>query len=76
MNNVVFTSILATLCEIIPLTLLYAAIRNIGSLKVSIISNLEIPTAMVVSFYLLKESVTLLQVAGAVLIILAVYLIR
>ncbi|MEY8000120.1 DMT family transporter [Clostridium sp. Mt-5] len=68
--------VLAVVCEIIPLTLLYAAIKDIGSLKVSIIGNLEIPTAMLLSFFILGESMTLLQVLGAVMVIYAVYNIR
>lgn len=67
---------LAVLCEIVPLTLLYAAIKHIGSLKVSIISNLEIPTAIIVSFVVLKESVSIMQIIGAVFIFYAVHLVK
>jgi Permeases of the drug/metabolite transporter (DMT) superfamily len=67
---------LAVLCEIVPLTLLYAAIKHIGSLKVSIISNLEIPTAIIVSFVILKEAVSIMQIIGAVFIFYAVHLIK
>lgn len=67
---------LAVLCEIVPLTLLYAAIKHIGSLKVSIISNLEIPTAIIVSFVILKESVSIMQIIGAGFIFYAVHLIK
>ena len=68
--------ILGVFCEIIPLTLLYAAIKHIGSLKVSIIGNLEIPTAMFLSFLILKEPLSLLQVFGAALVIYAIYSIK
>ncbi len=68
--------ILAVFCEIIPLTLLYAAIKDIGALKVSIVENLEIPTAMLLSFFVLGESVTLIQVLGAVLVVYSVCSIR
>lgn len=71
-----YTTILAVICEIIPLTLLYLAIKHIGALKVSIIGNLEIPTAMILSYLFLNESVSILQVAGAALVIYAVYSIR
>lgn len=67
---------LAILCEIIPLTFLYEAIHYIGALRVSIISNLEIPTAMIVSFILLKESVLITQIIGALLIFYSIHLIR
>ena len=76
LDGLTYIIILAVLCEIVPLTLLYAAIKHIGSLKVSIISNLEIPTAIVVSFVILKESVSIMQIIGAVLIFYAVHLIR
>ncbi len=68
--------IIAVFCEIIPLTLLYAAIKSIGSLKVSIIGNLEIPTAMLLSFFILKEPLTPIQIFGAALVIYAVYNIK
>lgn len=69
-------SILAVACEIVPLTLLYASIRLIGALKVSIINNLEIPTAMLLSFVFLGEKVTLMQVTGAMLVIYAISLLK
>ncbi|NMM64481.1 EamA family transporter [Clostridium sp. P21] len=75
-ESFIYIVILAVVCEIIPLTLLYSAIKYIGSLKVSIISNLEIPTAMIVSFFVLKEHVYLTQIIGAGLIVYAIYLIR
>ena len=71
-----YTTILALFCEIIPLTLLYAAIKHIGSLKVSIIGNLEIPTAMLVSFFILQEQIGSMQIVGTVLVIYAIYMIR
>ncbi|AKA70807.1 DMT family transporter [Clostridium scatologenes] len=75
-NAFTYVAALAVICEIIPLTLLYASIKYIGALKVSIISNLEIPTAMIVSSFILKEQVTFTQVIGALLIVYAVYFIR
>ena len=71
-----YTSVLALFCEIIPLTLLYAAIKHIGSLKVSIIGNLEIPTAMLVSFFVLHEQIASMQIIGTVLVVYAIYMIR
>lgn len=71
-----YTTILALFCEIIPLTLLYAAIKHIGSLKVSIIGNLEIPTAMLVSFFILHQQIGNMQIVGTVLVIYAIYMIR
>ncbi|MBU3110856.1 DMT family transporter [Clostridium lacusfryxellense] len=71
-----YTVILAIFCEIIPLTLLYAAIKYIGSLKVSIIGNLEIPTAMIVSFFVLNEQIAFMQIIGTVFVVCAIYMIR
>lgn len=71
-----YTAILAIFCEIIPLTLLYAAIKHIGSLKVSIVGNLEIPTAMLLSFFVLHEQIAIMQIIGTSLVICAVYMIR
>ena len=71
-----YTTILAIFCEIIPLTLLYAAIKRIGSLKVSIIGNLEIPTAMLVSFFILHEKIGNMQIVGTGLVVYAIYSIR
>lgn len=71
-----YTTILAVICEILPLTLLYAAIKRIGSLKVSIIGNLEIPTAMILSYIFLHEPITVLQLIGALLVFYAIYNIR
>lgn len=75
-DSIFYIIVLALVCEIVPLTLLYTAIKYIGSLKVSIISNLEIPTAMIVSFLILKEQVQFSQIMGAILIVYTVYLIR
>jgi drug/metabolite transporter (DMT)-like permease len=71
-----YTTILAVFCEIIPLTLLYAAIKRIGSLKVSIIGNIEIPTAMIISFFILHENIGIMQIVGTVIVVCAVYMIR
>jgi len=76
LESLTYIIILAVCCEIVPLTLLYASIKHIGSLKVSIISNLELPTAIIVSFVILKESVSIMQIIGALLIFYAVHLTR
>lgn len=75
-ESFIYIIILAIFCEILPLTFLYAAIKYIGALKVSIISNLEIPIAMLTAFIFLNEKITFIQFCGSLLIIYAVYLIR
>lgn len=71
-----YTIILAVFCEIIPLTLMYAAIKKIGYLKVSIIGNIETPTAMLLSYFVLREPISFVQIIGAILVFYAVYIIR
>jgi drug/metabolite transporter (DMT)-like permease len=73
---IAYTAVLAVLCEIVPLTLMYAALKRIGSLKVSIIGNIETPTAMLLSFLILKENISLIQIVGAALVFYGVYIIR
>jgi drug/metabolite transporter (DMT)-like permease len=75
-SMLLYTTILSLFCEIIPLTLLYSAIKYIGALKVSIIGNLEIPTAMLVSFFILHEQIGIMQIIGTVLVIYAIFMIR
>lgn len=71
-----YSLILAVFCEIIPLTLLYSSIKYIGALKVSIISNLEIPTSIIISFFLLKEKISIIQLIGTFVVIYSVYSIE
>lgn len=76
LKSLIYIFMLAAFCEIIPLTLIYDSIKKIGALKVSIISNLEIPTAMLISYIVIKESMSILQIVGSILIIFAIYLIK
>jgi drug/metabolite transporter (DMT)-like permease len=75
-DSAVYIVLLAIFCEILPLTLLYAAIKHIGALKVSVISNLEIPTAILLAFLFLSERISEVQLLGSVLIVCAIFLIR
>lgn len=75
-KSYIYIALLAVVCEIIPLTLLYSSIKIIGSLKVSIIGNLEVPTAMIISFFIMHDSISITQVAGASLIVYAAYIIE
>lgn len=54
---------------------LIVGLRNIGSTLTSILGDLEPPVAMTVGVLALGESVTVVQVAGLVLIVLAVTII-
>lgn len=68
--------ILAVFCEIIPLTLLYAGIKHIGAVKVAVISNLEIPTSILISYFMLKEGISATQLLGVFIVIYSIYLIK
>jgi len=72
----IYIIILAVFCEILPLTFLYSSIKYIGALKVSIISNLEIPTAILVSFIFLNENISIIQLFGCAIIVYAIFLLR
>lgn len=75
-NLTIYTITLAVFCEIIPLTLLYAAIKRIGSVKVSIIGNLEIPTSILISTYLLNNKMDMPQIIGTVMVVFSVYMLK
>ncbi|WDC85527.1 EamA family transporter [Caloramator sp. mosi_1] len=67
---------LALFCEIIPLTLLYAAIKHIGPVSTSIISTLEIPSSAILGFLFLKETLSLIQVFGIVVVVLSIIYLK
>ena len=74
--SIIYIVLLAIFCEILPLTMLFAALKLIGALKVSVISNLEIPTAFVMAYLFLNEKITVFQLFGSALIVCAIILIR
>ncbi|MDO6355505.1 DMT family transporter [Caloramator sp. CAR-1] len=69
-------ALLAVFCEIIPLTLLYAAIKYVGPVTTSIISTIEIPSAAVLSFIFMGERLNIIQVIGIILVIICVILLK
>lgn len=69
-------ALLAVFCEIIPLTLLYAAIKYVGPVTTSIISTIEIPSAAVLSFIFMGERLNIIQVMGIILVIICVILLK
>jgi drug/metabolite transporter (DMT)-like permease len=75
-DSIIYIVLLAIFCEILPLTMLYASLKLIGALKVSVISNLEIPTAFVMAYLFLNEKITVSQLFGSALIVCAIILIR
>jgi len=75
-DSIIYIAALAVFSHVIPLTMVYSAIKSIGALKVSIIGNLEIPTAAFVAYIALGEKLTLMQIVGSALIIFAIVLIQ
>jgi len=69
-------AILAFFCEIIPLTLLYSAIRLIGPVKASIISTIELPISAVISFFMMHEKLLPAQSAGIILVLASIILLK
>lgn len=75
-DSFIYIAVLAIFCEVLPLTMLYAALKLIGALKVSVISNLEIPIAIALAYLFLNERITPMQLAGSAMIVCAIILIR
>ncbi|KRQ86397.1 EamA-like transporter family protein [Caloramator mitchellensis] len=81
LSNVSFESVknaalLAFFCEIIPLTLLYSAIKYIGPVTTSIISTIEIPSAAILSFVFMKEYIDSVQMIGIFLVVACVIMLK
>ena len=70
------TAVLAVLCGIIPSILFYEALKSIGSIPVSIIGTLEIPIAALLSFFIMKDSLTLVQVCGIAVSLISVIILK
>lgn len=72
LSSFINAGLLAFFCEIIPLTLLYEAIKRIGPILTSIISSLELPSSAIVAFVFLHEKLSLLQILGILIVIYCV----
>lgn len=69
-------ALLAFFCEIIPLTLLYEAIKRIGPVSTSIITSLELPASAIIAFLFLNERLSLTQIAGILIVVYCVMKLR
>ncbi|SKA85128.1 Threonine/homoserine efflux transporter RhtA [Caloramator quimbayensis] len=74
--SILNAGLLAFFCEIIPLTLLYAAIKYIGPVSTSIIGTLELPSAALLSYIFLNEKLSMLQIIGIVIVIYCVIILK
>lgn len=59
---------------ILPILLLAIAVPKVGGALSSILSAMELPVAIIASVVVLKEQLTLLQIAGVVLILIGIML--
>lgn len=75
-NSVLNAGLLAFFCEIIPLTLLYSAIKYIGSVSTSIISTIELPASAIFSYFVMQEKLSIVQFIGLAVIVGAVIILR
>lgn len=71
-QSILNAGLLSFFCEIIPLTLLYEAIGEIGPVNTSIITSLELPASALLAYIFLHESLNLSQILGILLVVLCV----
>lgn len=57
---------------LIPVILVYNAIKYIGASKVSIIGTLELPITAILGFAILDERLTLIQILGVILVLIGI----
>lgn len=75
-GSILNAGLLAFFCEIIPLTLLYSAIKYIGSITTSIISTLELPASAVFAYFIMHESISFIQIIGILAIGYSVIILK
>lgn len=68
--------ILATFCGMLPTIFLYAALKEIGPIKTSIISTLEIPATALYGFIFFNSTLSIKMVLGMILILICVILLK
>lgn len=63
---------LSTIANIAPVILFYSGIKKIGAQSASIVATGEVPFTIILSFLVLKETLSLTQVFGSILIVSAI----
>jgi drug/metabolite transporter (DMT)-like permease len=76
LNIITYAILLAVMSGIIPSVLFYEALKRIGSIPVSIIGTLEIPIAALFSFFIMKDSLSSVQVCGVIVSLISVILLK
>ncbi|MDV3428671.1 MAG: DMT family transporter [Bacillota bacterium] len=61
---------------ILPMVFLFLAIKKIGAFKTSVISNIEIPSAIILSVIILREKISIIQILGGIMIILSILILN
>ena len=72
----IFVFILAVVSGIIPNILLYKGISLIGSEYASIIATAELPVTLIMAYFLLAETINILQFVGVILVISSIILLQ
>lgn len=67
---------LAFICQIPPNTLLYMAVKAIGAVKTSIVSNVEIPSAVIFGYLFFDEVLNFYQIMGMLLVVAGIILMK
>lgn len=68
--------ILSTVCGMLPTIFLYEALKEIGPIKTSIISTLEIPATAFYGYLFFNSRLTVNMVIGMILILICVILLK
>lgn len=69
-------ALLAFFCEIIPLTLLYEALKRIGPVSTAIITSIELPASAITAFVFLKEKLSIVQILGIFIVVSCVIMLQ
>lgn len=68
--------ILSTLCGMIPTLLLYGALKEIGPIKTSIISTMEIPATAIYAIIFFRNALTIKTALGIIFILVSVVMLK
>jgi drug/metabolite transporter (DMT)-like permease len=66
----------AMLSTVLPMNLMYVAIRKIGAFHASVVSIAELPCILILAFIILHERMSLWQMLGGALILISVVLLQ
>ncbi|MFZ5351434.1 MAG: DMT family transporter [Bacillota bacterium] len=67
---------LSLISGILPIVFLYKGIELIGSERASIVATAELPITLLLAFFILKETMVLVQIAGTFLIIVSIIILH